>query len=46
MYDIPSVKNVEKVIVDKNTVENHQEPLVIKKDDLKSRQTLNNAFYR
>ncbi len=33
MYDIPSVKNVEKVIVDKNTVENHQEPLVIKKDD-------------
>ena len=33
MYDIPSVKNVEKVIVDKNTVENHQEHLVIKKDD-------------
>ncbi len=33
MFDIPSVKNVEKVVVDKNTVENHKEPIVIKKDD-------------
>ncbi|MDD6206027.1 ATP-dependent Clp protease ATP-binding subunit ClpX [Succinivibrio sp.] len=33
MFDIPSVKDVEKVVVDKNTVENHEEPLVVKKAD-------------
>ncbi len=33
MFDIPSVDNVEKVVVDKNTVENHEEPIVIKKND-------------
>ena len=33
MYDIPSVENVEKVVVDKNTVENHEEPIVIKKEE-------------
>lgn len=30
MYDIPSVNNVVKVIVDENTVKNNQEPLVIR----------------
>lgn len=33
MFDIPSVDDVEKVVVDKDTVEKHQEPLVLKKDD-------------
>ena len=33
MFDIPSVNDVEKVVVDKNTVENHEEPLVVKKAD-------------
>jgi len=32
MFDIPSVADVEKVVVDKTTVENHEEPLVIKKE--------------
>lgn len=32
MYDIPSVDDVQKVIVDENAVVNHTEPLVIKKD--------------
>lgn len=32
MYDIPSVNNVESVIVDQNTVKTGSEPLVIKKD--------------
>ncbi len=32
MFDIPSVEDVEKVVVDKTTVENHEEPLVIKKE--------------
>src|SRR5574344_240513 len=31
MFDIPSVKDVEKVVVDKNTVEKHEEPIVMKK---------------
>ncbi|MCI5638520.1 MAG: ATP-dependent Clp protease ATP-binding subunit ClpX, partial [Succinivibrio sp.] len=33
MFDIPSVDDVEKVVVDKDTVEKHQEPLVLKKGD-------------
>ena len=33
MYDIPSVDDVEKVVVDKNTVEKHEEPIVMKKND-------------
>ena len=33
MFDIPSVKDVERVVVDKNTVEKQEEPIVIKKDD-------------
>ncbi len=33
MYDLPSVKNVQKVVVDKNTVENNEEPLVVKAND-------------
>ena len=33
MYDIPSVDDVEKVVVDKDTVEKRQEPLVLKKGD-------------
>ena len=36
MFDIPSVKDVERVVVDQNTVANHQEPLVIKKEALES----------
>lgn len=32
MYDIPSVSDVDKVVVDKDTVEKNQEPLVLKKD--------------
>lgn len=31
MFDIPSVKDVARVVVDQDTVEKHQEPLVIKK---------------
>ena len=33
MFDIPSVDDVEKVVVDKDTVEKHQEHLVLKKGD-------------
>lgn len=33
MFDIPSVKDVEKVVVDKDTVEKQEEPIVIKKND-------------
>ncbi|NLK84821.1 MAG: ATP-dependent Clp protease ATP-binding subunit ClpX [Aeromonadales bacterium] len=32
MYDIPSVSDVDKVVVDKDTVEKNQEPLVLKKE--------------
>ena len=33
MFDIPSVKDVERVVVDKDTVEKQEEPIVIKKND-------------
>ena len=33
MFDIPSVKDVERVVVDQDTVEKKQEPLVIRKNN-------------
>ncbi len=34
MFDLPSVDNVEKVVVDENTVKNKTEPLIVKKNEL------------
>ncbi|MCR5537248.1 MAG: ATP-dependent Clp protease ATP-binding subunit ClpX [Succinivibrio sp.] len=32
MYDIPSVSDVQKVIIDENTVKKHDDPLIVKKE--------------
>lgn len=34
MYDIPSVSNVKKIVVDESVVKEHKEPLIIKNDEV------------
>ena len=36
MYDLPSLENVQKVVIDTNVIENHGEPLYIYNDEDKS----------
>lgn len=43
MYDIPSVNDVQKVVVDENAVKNGTEPLVIKKGDMEDAARAINA---
>ncbi|MBO8415547.1 MAG: ATP-dependent Clp protease ATP-binding subunit ClpX [Proteobacteria bacterium] len=43
MYDIPSVHDVQKVVVDENAVKNGTEPLVIKKGDMEQAARASNA---